>query len=600
MCGIAGYTNLFNKKESINEELLKKMGAVLAHRGPDGSGLWKSDEHQVGFAHRRLSIIDLSPAGAQPMTNKRKTVIVCFNGEIYNYKELRNILESKNHTFSTRTDTEVLVHAYEEWGINFLEKLDGMFAIAIFDTIKEELFLIRDRIGIKPLYFTSQNGFLSFASEIKALWQLSWNKKETSDYAFYNYLTFMVAPAPHTIYKDVFKLQAGHYAKINKNKKLTLHEWYTPIKQISPEEKKLLNNENFCIERIRNLLQKSTKKRMISDVPFGAFLSGGIDSSLNVALMANEVKKVKTFTVAFSDAPESSELRWARIIAKRFDTDHHEIIISQKEALKFYNKMIYHLDEPLADCVCIPFYYVAKLAKDSGVTVVQVGEGSDELFFGYNIYAQYYKLNKLFWRPAKALLPEFAKKLLYKVGKKFFAHKPNITDTLHKLSKNQNLFWGGAIAFNEDQKRDFFDNNIKKDFSSHEIVSNYFSKLNKKSPNASFIQKVMYLELKQRLPELLLMRADKMSMATNVEARVPFLDHKLVEFAFHIPDHIKFKNKIPKYILKKACEGILPKEIIYRKKVGFAAPIVQWDQNSNSYGDALQKWVLNVYKASEK
>ncbi|MCK4517610.1 asparagine synthase (glutamine-hydrolyzing), partial [Candidatus Babeliales bacterium] len=369
MCGIAGFSNQTNTKNQINEKLLHAMQQSLTHRGPNDSGVWKSDQHQIGFAHRRLSIIDLSPAGRQPMMNSNQSVVVCFNGEIYNHKELRKQLESLGHTYRTETDTETLIHAYEEWGIKFLEKLDGMFAIALFDTKNQELYLIRDRIGIKPLYFSTQGGYLSFASEIKALWQLPWMKRKMSAIAHHHYLTFMVTPAPYTIFEGVYKLPAGMYAKLDAKKNLSFHEWYSPLTSISQAEKKQFNNENFCVENIRELLKVSTKKRMISDVPFGAFLSGGIDSSLNVALMAQEIGKVKTFTVAFSDGPEINELKWARKVAKQFDTDHHEIIISEKEAFEFYEKMIYHNDEPLADPVCIPFYHVAKLAKESGVTV---------------------------------------------------------------------------------------------------------------------------------------------------------------------------------------------------------------------------------------
>lgn len=364
---------------------------------------------------------------------------------------------------------------------------------------------------------------------------------------------------------------------------------------------------------------------MISDVPFGAFLSGGIDSSLNVALMAHEIKKVKTFTVGFEGEEQTNELKWARMIAKEFDTDHHEIIITEQAAFDFFEKMIYHLDEPLADCVSIPFYYVAHLAKRSGVKVVQIGEGSDELFFGYKVYAQYLKLYKRFWRPTNYIVPKFAKKVSYFAGRSLFKKRASIVDTLYKWSHNKNLFWGGAIASSDLQKQNFinpqeelFDDPIvRKIYSgltqscdSHTIVDYHNKQLKKLDPDASFLKQMLYLELKNRLPELLLARADKMAMATSIEGRVPFLDHKLVEFALQIPDHLKFKNQETKYILKKACEGIIPNEIIYRKKMGFSAPIVRWFshdgpfnqffkkqnlelslENDNVYNNALQKWL---------
>lgn len=622
MCGIAGFKNLSSTTNPIETSLLERMQQTLAHRGPDDSGIWKSDKHHIGFAHRRLSIIDVSSAGHQPMMNKDKTIVIVFNGEIYNHQTLRKELESLGHRYSSNSDSETLIHAYEQWGINFIYKLEGMFAFALFDTKTNELFLVRDRLGIKPLYFSTQGNHVSFASEIKALWTLPWIKKETNDIASYHYLTFMVTPAPYTIYKNIYKLPAGFYAKLDTNNELSFCEWYTPLTNQTSSEKKEYENEQFCIERIRSLLQESTKKRMISDVPFGAFLSGGIDSSLNVALMAHEIGKVKTFTVAFSDGPESNELKWARKIAKIFDTDHHEIMISEKDAFHFFDKMIYHLDEPLADPVCIPFYHVAKLAKDAGVTVVQVGEGSDELFFGYDVYAQYYKLFNRLWKPTHKV-PSFIKQTTFTAAKRFLSNT-NHLDILHNWSHNKNLFWGGAIAFNETQKQNVnhllarsneidpivekIYKGLKQNYDSHSIVDYHTKKLIEHDPNSDFMKRVTYLELKQRLPELLLMRADKMAMATSIETRVPFLDHKLVEFALNIPAHLKFKNNTTKYILKKACEGIIPNEIIYRKKIGFATPIVRWcnygkyfqknfgqkhDTNTNnSYTNAIQKWVL--------
>lgn len=637
MCGIAGYKTLTNQNKEIHDEHLLAMQRSLAHRGPDGGGIWKSQKHQIGFAHRRLSIIDLSKAGLQPMVSNDGNTIVCYNGEVYNYQEIKKNLIDLGHTFRTNTDTEVLIHAFQEWGIQFIQKLEGMFAFALFDKKKNELYLVRDRIGIKPLYFSTRSGFISFASEIKALWQLPWMHKAISPVAASHYFTFMVTPAPYTLYKNIYKLPAGFFAKCDAHNNLTFHEWYSPITTISNQEKKDFANERFCIKNIQHLLTQATKKRMISDVPFGAFLSGGIDSSLNVALMAQHIKKVKTFTVAFAGEEETNELKWARLIAKKFDTDHHELIITEQNAFDFYKKMTYHLDEPLADCVCIPFYYIAKLARERGLSVVQVGEGSDELFFGYNIYAQYQKIYKKFWKPTLHLVPPFAKKLTYLGAKMFLSKRNHLMDTLYKWGYDQNLFWGGATATNAIQKKvllaaanieknDFEHDPIiekiypglEQSYDSHTIIDYHMKKLQERDPHASFIKAMAYIELKQRLPELLLMRADKMAMATSIEGRVPFLDHKLVEFALNIPDHIKFKANTTKYILKKACEGIIPDKIIYRKKVGFGAPIIRWfshqgpfvkqfqdnnlfvkNSSNNVYSNALQKWVLQNFASAK-
>ena len=592
MCGIAGFFNLTCSNFSVDEKLLDCMQKTLFHRGPDCSGIWKSDLHQLGLAHRRLSIIDLSDAGRQPMQDKEKTIVICFNGEIYNHKKLRIQLQGLGYKYFSESDTETLIYAYKEWGIDFLHKLDGMFSIVLFDIKKNQLFLIRDRIGIKPLYFSTQNGVLSFASEIKALWCLPWINKKLSEQSLYHYLTFMVVPAPGTIFQNISKLPAGCYLKVDDKKKISFTEWYNPIKNLSSAEKKELKNENYCLEKIEDLLKNAVKKRMMSDVPIGAFLSGGVDSSLIVALMSQFGSKVKTFTISFSDGPEFDELQWARKVAKRFDTQHHEITVSEKQAYQFYSKMIYHLDEPLADCVCIPFYYISKLAKDNGVTVVQVGEGADELFFGYNGYVSYKKFYDTYWNTTK-FVPTFLKKTLYKFSKKVLPKKVSHLEILKNWAYNNNLFWGGAIAFNEHQKKMIFNKNFNiQNYDSFYVVDKNVSKLKKLDPYADFVKQITYLELKNRLPELLLMRADKMSMAASVEARVPFLDHTLVEFMLNVPSSFKFKNRITKYLLKKVAEKYLPKEIVYRKKVGFAAPTQRWfsiNGQFNKYFDNLLK-----------
>ncbi len=633
MCGFTGYFNIDSKSFTVDEQLLEQMQQAIAHRGPDAHQIYKSDAHQLGLAYRRLSIIDLSPLGNQPMFDRQKTVVACFNGEIYNYQELRRELENLNYEFFSKSDTETILYAYKEWGINFVHKLVGMFAICLYDFEKREIYLIRDRIGVKPLYFSLQSNILSFGSEIKALWHLPWIKKEINPVAQYHYLTFMVTPAPYTIYNNIYKLPAGFYLKIDINKNVTFQEWYNPIKPVSASEKKQFESEDFCTENITNLLIESTKKRMIADVPVGAFLSGGIDSSLNVALMSRYAHAVKTFTVAFSDGPESNETKWARMVAKKFGTDHHEVIISEKEAFDFFQTMVYHLDEPLADCVCIPFYYVSMLAREKGIVVAQVGEGADELFFGYGTYATYKKFYDKFWYPTQQIIPAFARKAAQAILNPFLKSNPTKSDLLKNWTHNRELFWGGAIAFNEQhksflykEKEDlFFDPVVEKiypgmqqNFDSFSIVDYHMSKLKQLDPTADFCKQMLYLELKQRLPELLLMRADKMSMAQGVEAREPFLDHNLVEFMLNVPAHLKFKNNTTKYLLKKICRGILPDEIIDRKKVGFAAPTVRWF-NSGKYfpayfqnlsqkhgppnnieklyknsmhGTAVQKWVL--------
>ena len=614
MCGIAGFLNLSRSQFKIDEDLLHLMQKKIQHRGPDDHDIFVSNQHQIGLAHSRLSIIDLSKSGLQPMLDKQKTVVISFNGEIYNHLELRNELKSLGYQYFSNTDTETLIYAYKEWGIDFLHKLDGMFAFALFDLQKNELYLVRDRIGVKPLYFSIQNGILSFASEIKAFDVLPWINKKISDTAFYDYLTFMVSPAPKTIFENIYKLPAGFYAKIDVKKNIEFKEWYNLIKKISYTEKQEFKNEDFCLENIDNLLQKAVKKRMMADVPVGAFLSGGVDSSLITALMSQNTSKLKTFSVAFSDGPEFNELKYAKKVADIFGTEHYDFTIAEKQAFDFYEKMVYHTDEPLADCVCIPFYFVAKICRENNIPVALVGEGADELFFGYPTYATYKKFNDFVWNPSKKFIPDFFKKTFYKTSKIFLKKQANVLELLNNWSHNKPLLWGGALAFNELQKnrilnavfftqknlkQDLIVNKIysglKQDFDSSLIVNYHLNQLKIHDSKADFLKKVLYLEFKQRLPELLLMRADKMSMAVGLEARVPYLDHKLVEFMFNVPAKLKFKNNETKYLLKKVAEKYIPKEIIYRKKIGFAAPTISWFESGKYFPAYYEKSSKKIF-----
>ena len=588
MCGLAGYCALKSSEFKTDPALLDALQKTLTHRGPDGSGTWYCDKQKIALIHRRLNIIDLSDAGAQPMMDADKSVIISFNGEIYNYKELRAELKALGYQFRSNTDTEVVIYAYKAWGIKkCLQKCDGMFAFALCDTKKDELYLVRDRIGIKPLYFSLQGGMLSFASEIKALWVLPWMRKELKHTALYHYLTYLVTPAPMTLFEGVYKLPPAFYMRVDKKRTITFHEWYNPI--VTPA--KIYDDEALCIEKIYTLLDTSIKKRMMADVPVGVFLSGGIYSSLNVALMAQYTDKLETFNVSFVDGPEYEERNWARKVAKKFNTEHHELIISEREAFTFFQKMVYHQDEPLGDCVCIPLYYVAKLAKDAGVTVVQVGEGSDELFCGYNSYTQYLNISP-YWHTSQKYIPTFARRGLYYAASKMYQQNKNKVDLLKSWSQGRELFYSGALVFSELWKKDIVGQKnieIKCDpiieqiypgfpqgFDSYAIADYHRDRLLQKNPDADPFKIMTYLELKHRLSELLLMRVDKMAMATSVEARVPFLDHTLIEFALQVPVQLKYKNGITKYILKKAAATVLPQEIINRKKIGFAAPATRW------------------------
>jgi len=614
MCGFVGFYNLQRQQFACDEALLERMHRKIAHRGPDAAGIWSSPALGLGLGARRLSINDLSPAGNQPMLSADGRYIIVFNGEIYNHRELRSQLEQLGYQFRSQADTEVVLCAFDAWGERCLDRFDGMFAFVLFDQQTHSLFLVRDRFGVKPLYFSVQGNVLSFASEIKALWELPWLEKKISALAWYHYLTFMVSPAPMTVFEGVYKLPAGFYACVDANKRISFHEWYTPLKTLSASEQREMQSEAFCIERITQLLRASVKKRMVADVPVGAYLSGGLDSSLNVALMAELHPQLKTFTVAFVDSPENNEFSWAQRVAKHFGTQHHELVIGEQEAFAFYERMVDQLDEPLADVVCIPFYYVSLLAHQVGMKVVQVGEGADELFFGYQTYAHYAKLHERFWKPSSRFLPSAMRQGLYQLARPLLLNQPIKMDVLHNWANKRALFWGGAIAFSETQKGrylgDMRQQRPEKDyiidqiypglgqrFDSYDIVAYHLQRLAAVDPNADLMKQMMYLELKQRLPELLLMRADKMAMAASIEAREPFLDHHLVEFMLHVPSALKFKNNTTKYLLKKVAEQFLPHDIIYRKKVGFGAPLARWFSQGELFPAYFQRLSYDAHYA---
>lgn len=578
MCGICGVFN-YGRSDGVEEATIIKMRDTMIHRGPDDQGVFISDDGRIGLGHRRLSIIDLSASGRQPLTNEDKTIWIVYNGEIYNYQELMTELKAKGHQFKSRTDTEVIVHLYEEYGTELVHKIRGMFAFAIWDSNKQMLFLARDRIGVKPLYFTVQNGQFLFASEIKAILEHPAINKDLDEEALYHYLTFVVAPAPLTLFKGINKLSPGHLMVVSSNGK-TQTKWYWDEIDYIVDDSSKIETEDFYKERIRELLRESIKDRMISDVPFGVFLSGGVDSSTNVALMTEFMDRpVDTFSVGFKDQSQYNEFKYAREIAKIFQTNHHEVLIGHQDLVDYVPQLIYHQDEPIADPVCVPLYYVSKLARDNGTIVVQVGEGSDEIFSGYDSYFKVHQFYQNRWRYYQNI-PSFLKKGFY-YGMKPLLQLRQMTsalDYLERASLDRGLFWGGAIAFTELQKELLLSENFRKrieDYDSFEIVNQYFERLNASNKKVDQLTQMIYLELKIRLPELLLMRVDKVSMSTSIEARVPFLDHRLVEFAMSIPTALKVKGQ-PKYILKKAVEGLIPEHIIYRKKQGFGAPIKEW------------------------
>jgi len=594
MCGICGIWEHGASEGRVDLSLVERMRDTMTHRGPDDEGASLFDDGHLGLGFRRLSIIDLSPAGNQPMRGcESKQVWIVFNGEIYNHAELRQGLEQRGHQYASRSDTETILHLYEERGLDFVNEIEGDFAIALWDAERERLVLARDRVGVKPLYFYNCHGRLSFASEIKAILQHPAVTPELDEDSLYHYLTFLTTPAPRTLFRNIQKLPAGHMLVVKRSGDAEITKYWDALPNPVLADRSEADHE----KEILRLLRDSIRKRMMSDVPFGVFLSGGVDSSANVALMSELMSQpVRTYTVGFADNQELNELESARAVAKRFATDHHEVIIGQDDMQKFLPDLIFHQDEPLADPVCVPLYYVSRLARDSGTIVVQVGEGADEIFAGYDWFRKYVRINDLFWQQAEKL-PLSLRHSLASMARPLMEASFNKRTTIElnrRLGAGEPLFWGGAIVFDEDFKRRLLSSEMRaklEGLSSYEAVKNHLDHVARVRPDSDFASRMSYLELKLRLPELLLMRVDKMTMATSVEARVPFLDHHLVEYAMSLPVDLKIKGTSGKHILKRALEKVLPPDLLYRPKRGFGAPIREWFRGAG--GEVLSGLIMN-------
>jgi len=575
VCGIAGVYN-YAGREFIAEKVIVRMRDTMTHRGPDGAGLWVSEDGMAALAHRRLSIIDLSESAGQPMANEDGTVRVVFNGEIYNHMELRPELEKRGHRFKTHhSDTEVIIHAFEEWGIDCLEKFRGMFAIGIWDGRRKELWLIRDRIGVKPLYYARHNGRLVFASEIKAILAFPGMKRAVNEESLYHYLSFLTTPAPATLFAGIEKLPGGCWARMDAEGRLEVRRYWDVWEHTRPLAG--IPEEEIC-RRILAELRTAVRYRKVSDVPVGIFLSGGIDSSLNTVLFAEgEKADVRTFSIGYDTDYKSysNEFEYARTAAALAGSRHHERRLTVDDLIEFLPQLVYHQDEPIADPVCVPVYYVSRLARDNGVIVCQVGEGSDELFCGYPYWEYLHKLYRLNILPFPAVLKKSALFLLGTAG----LRQSGYYELLRRGVCGEPLFWGGAEAFTEAGKKRLLSSRLRarfKGYSSYEALKEIEERFQAKAWEKSPLHWMSYLDLNLRLPELLLMRVDKMSMAASLEARVPFLDHKFVELAMSIPSAVKLADGKLKYILKKAARGLLPPEILNRKKQGFGVPVYEW------------------------
>jgi asparagine synthase (glutamine-hydrolysing) len=560
----------------VEPGLVERMRDTMAHRGPDDVGLWRSESLDVVLGHRRLSIIDLSPAGRAPMANEDGTVQVTFNGEIYNHAGLREQLTGKGHRFRSECDTEVLVHLYEEYGERMVDHLIGMFAFVIWDEPRQRMLAARDRMGIKPLYFVDDGRRFAFASEIKALLPIM-PHRDVDPVALSHYLTFVAVPPPRTLFAGVSKLAPASTMVIDRDGSKPPQRYWDPL-----QNRAELGSDVDWEREVRTRLERSIDRRMMSDVPVGVFLSGGVDSSTNVALMSRLVDDpINTFSIGFHGAEEFNEFRWARRVAEEFQTNHHEVMIDHDDLWDFLPDLVFHQDEPIADPVCVPLYFVAKLAKESGVTVVHVGEGADELFSGYATYVQAHQIAAKHW-PRLRGLPRPIRQGLAAAGSAALRVRPDRevhVEALQRASQvDGRLWWGGAVAFYERGFDRLTTPELRRDLngdSPSEVVAGIAEDADRFGARDD-LDRLIYQDLRLRLPELLLMRVDKLTMANSIEARVPFLDHELVELAMSVPAEEKIRDGIGKHVLKRAVSDLLDDELVWRPKQGFGTPVSQW------------------------
>ncbi|HSK79881.1 MAG TPA: asparagine synthase (glutamine-hydrolyzing) [Thermoanaerobaculia bacterium] len=554
MCGIAGLYN-FRSGKPVDPGEVRTMGACLAHRGPDDEGYF--EEGPLGLAHKRLTILDTSRRGRNPMFTRDGQVAIIFNGEVYNFLELRADLEARGETFDTQTDTEVILRLYQIEGEAMLAKLNGMFAFAIWDRRAKTLFIARDRLGIKPLYYRLDGDGISFASEIKALLAVSGEKPRVNLPMLDAYMSVGYVPTEHTLFAGIDKLLPGWCLRVDPGG-VHLREYW----DLSPEPEEM--SEEECVRRSLDLLRDSVRLQLRSDVPLGVFLSGGVDSSAVVALMHEMgIRDIRTFTVAYDFGPAYDETRYSRMVAEKFKTIHREIFVTPKDFQEFIPRLVWHMDEPVTESAAISLYFVSKLARED-VTVVLSGEGSDEVFGGYPIYKymqtlERYRsvpgaLRKGVINPALNLLggkwkkyTELSNQPLAKRYTGVSFYETPVKDALYR-PEIRNLFNGSAMPG---------------------LVGRYYEKTEGLDP----LLRMMYLDVKSWLPDDLLIKADKMTMATSIELRVPFLDHRVVELGGRIPPRYRIKGWTTKHILKKAMEPYLPHEILHRGKMGFPTPL---------------------------
>lgn len=570
MCGICGKV-CHGKDGRVDAGILRSMASAINHRGPDDEGIYVKGS--VGLAHKRLSILDLSPAGHQPMTNEDGSVWIVFNGEIYNFLDLKDDLEKRGHTFISRTDTETIIHLYEEKGVACVEDLRGMFAFALWDEKRHRLFCARDRAGKKPLVYAQTKDGLLFASEIKSLLRDPGIGRTLDVRAIHHYLTYQYVPGPRSIFTSIKKLPPAHIL-IYERGNLRIERYWT----LSYRQKLRLSSLEEYGECFRELFQDAVKVRLRSDVPLGAFLSGGIDSSLVVAVMSRLMNQpVKTFSIGFQEKTYD-ELPYARRIAEKYQTDHHEFTV-KPDALSILPHLVWHYDEPFADSSAIPTYYVSKMTRDF-VTVALNGDGGDESFAGYERYladrlADYYRR-----------VPPFIREGIIRRAIDMMPHSANRRSFLRRLKRfvrgiaepPERRYVRWICFFDNEMKEDLYTPSFReltRDIDSVDVTVAWYARADAEH----FLDRTLFVDVMSYLPEDLLVKVDRASMAHSLEARSPFLDHRVMEFAASLPVDLKLRGMETKYLLKHTLADMVPRDILKRRKMGFGVPLDVWFRN---------------------
>lgn len=550
-------------REPIERCLLERMTSALSHRGPDGQGYFVNGG--IGVGHRRLSIIDVE-GGAQPISNEDGSLHVVFNGEIYNYKELREELSAFGHRFKTLSDTEVIVHAYEQWGVHCVNRFNGMFAFAVVNARDNTLFLARDHLGIKPLYYVMIGNQLLFASEIKALLQHPHCPREVDVDALIELFTFRYVPSPKTLFRGIFKLPPGHRMRVSKNA-TQVERFWSWVPRFRPTR-----HEQELIEEYQILLEDAVRLQLRSDVPLGLFLSSGIDSGALLAVMRKfSSGKVQAFTIGFEGGENTNEVADARILADMFGADHHFRMVGPADYLKYYERYLRDLEEPVGHEAASAFYFLSKGTSDY-VKVALTGQGADEPWAGYHRHIGV-KLSSLYNR-----LPPVMRNSLAGLATRFPNRLERLTRGVLSLGEQDTLtrFVKVYSFFSTEMKSQLFARHLRDQASENFHAKEAIGRLQSDVKHLDPVTQMLYIDTRASLPDDLLMVGDKMSMANSLEVRVPFLDYRLIEFVESLPPHLKLNGLTGKYLHKKALEKWLPKEVVYRKKKGFDNPLAEW------------------------